>query len=305
MLNRYVPVTMQCLGRNFVKIPSIFMRSSTATGIFKPKMVKEESSSFGVSIIHGKLSPQEFETNLLKRRIELKDKFSTKINVLRLEKKLSETATLFRVQQIEDAYRSELRFMRAGNMIIVTIDSYRNSFLAEEQRLIEFMSQISEPGQGKNQGFCLGELIVSGDFQEESGSFLWKDGAGNTFDIDINTYVADDPTPLLKRISGPDSLLNLFNIGHTVLRARDRTVSGMPAQEWLGWTNLGEHGDEKTFKFTMETMRPPGGKTSPSMQVTFDSAQQLEDGSQTKTNLSDNEAMAIWDKVIDSIHPAQ
>lgn len=305
MSDKYSPVEVHCLGRNHIQLPSLFLNSKITTGTFKPKVADEKSSLFEVLVNNERLSPQEFDMHLLQRRAELKDSSSSTVDVLRAEKKLSDVATLFRVQRIEDAYRSELHFVRGENLVTVTIDSYKNSFLAEEDRLVKFMSEFSILDKIEHKGFCLGKLIISGDFQEESGSFLWRDGAGNNFDIDIDTYGVDDPMPLLKRIGGPDSLLSVFNIGHTVLRARDRTVGGMRAQEWLGWTNLGEDGDEKTFKFTTETMRLTGGKTSPRMHVTFDSAQQLEDGSHTKTNLSDDEAMAMWDKVIDSIQPAK
>jgi hypothetical protein len=41
------------------------------------------------------------------------------------------------------------------------------------------------------------------------------------------------------------------------------------------------------------------------MQLTYDLPKKLEDGSETTTNLSDDEAMAMWDKVVDSIQPAK
>lgn len=62
---------------------------------------------------------------------------------------------------------------------------------------------------------------------------------------------------------------------------------------------------KKAFKFALDTMRRTRGKSTPNIVVTFDSAQQLDDGTETKTNLSDQEAMALWDKIVNSIEMAK
>jgi hypothetical protein len=138
-------------------------------------------------------------------------------------------------------------------LVTARIDSYDNQFLSAEQSLINFAEKIKEHdtrmSAARPQGFCLGPVVVTGEFKYEVGSFLFRDGKGNDFGIEINTDKGGGP-PLLARMSAPDSLLTKFHVRHRVLRARERNVAGMRAQEWLGWANLGEHELRKSFGFT-------------------------------------------------------
>jgi hypothetical protein len=122
--------------------------------------------------------------------------------------------------------------------------------------------------------------------------------------VDIDTYTPDDKIPLLARMSGPDSLLAAFDVRHKVLRTGERIVAGMHAQEWLGWAKISDDPDAKTLKFVMDTMRPKPSREAPGISLTFNTATALEDGTPTKTLLSDDEAMQLWDSVVDSIRPA-
>ena len=78
----------------------------------------------------------------------------------------------------------------------------------------------------------------------------------------------------------------------------------MRAQEWLGSAKISEE-DEKTLQFNLETMRATPGKMTPSLTVSFETAQPLEDGRPTKTTISDDEAIQLWDSVISSIRSAE
>lgn len=301
---KYNAVANHCMGRSSIQLPTAFSASDVTIGYFKSVSSGVEIYPFDVKIDSRKLSKKDFSNQVLMRSTDFKNSASETVDVFRAEKKLSDVATLFRIQAVKDAYENELQFLLDGNLVVVRLDSYGSSYVAAEDRLIKFMSDFSIADQGKVRGFCVGPITIQGDFDEESGGWYWRDNAGNTFDIKIDTFATEDSRTLLQRMRGPDSLLSLFHIGHTVLRSGERAVAGMRAQEWLGWTNLGENGDEKTFKFVLETMRPKGSRMTPSITVTFDSAQKLENGTDTKTNLSDDEAMAIWDKVINSIQPA-
>jgi hypothetical protein len=308
MLSKYEEMKAHCVGRHVVDMPSSFLPSQVTNGIFKAIRLNAQDPSFEVIVRETGLTREKFASEVQKRRAELRNSSSDTVDVLRLEKALSDEATLFRVQLIDDAYVSEINFLRGSSIVTVSLDSYRGQFLAAEESLIKFAEAIKEKNEeissAQPQGFCLGSVIITGEFKEENGSFLVRDGKGNAFGIEIDTYKADESVPLLKRVSGPDSLLTKFDVRHTVLRARERTVAGMRAQEWLGWTKLGEQEDEKTFGFALETMRPAADKTTPSIHVSFDTGQPLEDGSATKTVISDEEAIQLWDSVVKSIRPA-
>ena len=305
MNEKYDSFKKYCVGRSVLQLPNEFSMLGITTGSFESVDSRHQALAFEVVVDSALLKKESFLNHLLTRRYELKRRGGEAIDVLRLEQKLSDSSTLFRVQQFKDTYKSELHFATNGSLVVVTVDSYGNTFLAAERGLVDFMSNFSPVENEQNNGFCLGPLVFKGNFSAEDGEYDWRDDTGNTLKINISTFKTNSADTLLLRMAGPGSLLDLFHVGHTVLRAGERTVAGMRAQEWLGWTNLGRGGDEKTFKFVSETMRPVGTRNKPLIAVTFDSAQKLENGTETKTNLSDKEAMALWDKILGSIRMAE
>jgi hypothetical protein len=302
-------MTTHCIGRHVIDMPSSFLPSPITTGIFKAMGRDAQDPSFEVIVRATGLTRSQFAAAVRKRRTELTTSDSDTVNVPRLEKALSEEATLFRVQRIDDAYISEIYFLRGPSIVIVSLDSYRGQFLAAEESLIKFAAGIKEKGENisgtQPRGFCIGPLILTGEFIEERANFIFRSDLhkGVDFDISIDTFRKDDATSLLARVSGPDSLLTKFNVRHAVLRTRELTVAGMRAQEWLGWAKLGEEQDGKALKFVLETMRPTPDKASPGIHLTFETGQPLEDGSTAKTLIPDEDAMRLWDAVVTSIRP--
>lgn len=226
------------------------------------------------------------------------------VDVLKFEKKINESATLFRIQEIDDAYASEVILLRGTSVISLRVQSYRDKFLMAEERLIHIVSHIKgndERNVAEGTGFCLGSVILSGNYAHEFGSFLFQDELGTHISIDIDTYKPNEGITLLDRMSGPDSLLSKYSVQHSVLRKGERRVAGMRAQEWLGWADLSEGAEPKAFKFALETMRSSPGRGSPSISLTLDTAQPLSDGSKAKTAMSDEQAIRLWDSIVESV----
>lgn len=297
-----------CVGRHTLDVPISFLPNELTNGVFKSAGLSAQDPSFEVTVREAGSTPEQFDLHLRKRRAELAKSNGDTVNVLRAEKTLGEGAILFRVQEIDDDYVSEIHALRGSSIVRVSLESYRGQFLSAEEALAKFIGEIKAVGTlsaAIPAGFCLGSVIMTGDYKEESGSFLFRDSTGSAFALQIETYTPDASVPLLKRVSGSDSLLAKFDVRHTVLRARERTVAGMRAQEWLGWTKLGEQGDQKTFGFTLETMRATAAKSAPSIHLSLDTGQALEDGSPTSTLISDHEAIRLWDSVVESIRPAR
>jgi hypothetical protein len=297
----------RCVGGLLIDVPRSLAPSTVATGIFKVKGRSAQDPSVEVAVRNIETDNSNFSSEVAMRRAELMNSASDTVDVLRMEKKLSDESTLFRIQEIDDAYVSEIRFLRGKNIVTASLGSYRNSYLAAEEALINFAQATKEVREGeapvRPNGFCLGNVIVMLDFKEERGSFHFRDALGTALSVDVDTYIVDGDVPLLKRMSGPDSLLTKFDVRHTVLRSGERTLGGMRAQEWLGWTKLGQNADEKTFAFALETLRPAPGKATPHIHLELDTAQALEDGTQTKTTMLDEEAIQLWDLIVKSIRP--
>jgi hypothetical protein len=235
------PSVTHCVGRHAIDIPRAFSRASVTTGIFRGKGLPVQEPSIDVVVRSTGLTQTQFAAEVVRRRAELTKKTSETVDVLRLEKPLGDEATLFRVQQIDDAYISEVVFRRGESLVTATLESYRNQYIAAEDSLNKFVAAVSEQAPGiaaAPGGFCLGSVTVTGEYADEHGSFKFKAGKGNVFDIQIHGFQGDAAVPLLTRMAAPNSLLARFNVFHTVLRGGERTVAGMRAQEWLGWTGV-------------------------------------------------------------------
>lgn len=157
--------------------------------------------------------------------------------------------------------------------------------------------------RGGGNEFCLGPVTIKGNFDLEKADFLFMNGSGAQFEVNVDTYAPDNSVPLLARMTGPDSLLKFFDVRPTVFRAGERTATGMRAQEWLGAARITDNEVAKALQFTLETMRPVPGSAAPGINLTFETAQPLENGSQTKTLISYDEAIRLWDTVVSSLQP--
>lgn len=144
-------------------------------------------------------------------------------------------------------------------------------------------------------GFCLGSIVINYNLSQEFASFAFRNTSGLKIGLDIDTYAPDESVSLLSRMSNDDSLLKKFKTRHDILRAGERIVAGMQAEEWLGVGYLGKDDDRRMLKFALETKRKSPGKINPRIMLTFDSAQNLPDGTPTITNIENAEALELWD----------
>lgn len=305
-MSRFEPhMIAHCVGRNTINLPEEFQRASIITGRFKSLEATVQDPFFEVIVNENKFTKRSFLNEIERRRSELKENSDGAVNAFRYEKVLGDDSLIFRVQRIDDAYVSEINFLRGTSLVTVKMDSFRNQYVAAEESLSKFALAFKENAIGhlgqKSPNFCLGSVEIIGNFKEESGSFLFKEGDEADFEVEINTYIPNASEPLLARMSGPDSLLKMFDVNHKVLRSGERKVVSMRAQEWLGWAKLSDEEGAKSFKFALETMRPKPSKAMPSINLTFNTGKPLPGGGAAKTILSDEEAVQIWDKVVSSI----
>lgn len=295
-----------CVGRTILAVPTLFVPEPTTIGAFKFVGIGVEEPSIDVAVEVVGMNKSQFEKKMQRRSAELKAAGDETTNILKHEQNLNHDTYLFRVQEIDDAYLSEVVVLKGENLVTAKINSFRNQFDAAEVQLIKLINNISLAGSlaGRVQGFCLGPVIIMGDFQKESGRFLYRSPNGINFNINTDTYVPDERIPLLSRVSGSESLLAKFQVKHKVLRARERNVAGMRAQEWLSWAETGPSENQGSYGFAIETMRVKPEKSSPSLHLSLDSSQPLSDGTPTTTLISDDEAIGLWDSIVDSIRPA-
>jgi hypothetical protein len=303
--NREVAMKTYCIGRHVVALPIEFSFVPIVTGVFKESNLGIGQRAIEVIVNTTEKGPKIFESIIDKRLAEIASISNVGINILREEKRIGDNAAMLRIQEVEDAYLSEMIILRGQALVTLRLVSYDNQYLSAEDRLLKLSEKITENNRSTEDdlgnGFCLGDISLTGDYSNESASFLFEDRMGADFDIKVDTYVKDDQIGLLSRMSSPNSLLTAFRVDHNVIRARKTIVAGMQAEEWLGWTMQGRDSNKKVFGFAMETVRPVPGKTAPKITISFDSRKKSNDQSLVDASIDDKIAVALWDSVINSM----
>jgi hypothetical protein len=308
IMSKPLPVTTHCVGRNLVDIPSSFVLAGGVSGTFKILAAPDQDPPIELIAHSDEMTPAQFTSAVMKRRAELQEAGSSAANILELDKEVGQHASLFRFMRIKEAFVSEINFLEGSTFVTLSLNSFRGGFLKAEESLMKFMAQVKQLDSSNCAGkrFCVGTVGVSGEFKEESAHVRFYDSedTGSAFDFLINTFQPDPEIPLLKRISGADSLLKKFDTQHKVLRERELTVAGMAAQEWLGSILLGTEQNQKQFGFAMETMRSSPAMNRPRIWLAFDTGQPQENGAMNSKVIQDEEALRLWDTVTNSIRTA-
>jgi hypothetical protein len=298
-----------CVGRHLFDVPSEFRLIYPLSGVFRQASHNRKLSTIGIKIVAENLTPIEFAQGVEKRRIELIASRRDKRNLLEAVISPDQNATLFRVSRIEDSYMSEAHLLKGAAYFTAEARSYSGLFEVAEADIFDFASKIAlaDNINFSQSGFCLGPLIVGGDYEAESVTTVFRSDQRPDviISISIDSYNRDDPVTLLQRVTGPNSLLEQVDVRSTVLRKGQLEVAGMNAQEWLGTVKLGEHRDKRQHGFALETRRAKPGPNAPRIHLELDSGKQDLNGVERPNSLSDEDAIALWDSVVSSIRPRQ
>lgn len=284
-----------CMGHSLIDLPENYALKPGALAIFTPDQEEVEDANIDLALSSG-TTRAAFERQVTARHAELAAVDHGTTDKLTLVKKLDGGGMLFRVQVIDDAYKTEVHFLVNDAYLTASISSYNNQVLKSEALLLDFIGKIeSTAPNGIPGAFCFGAIAVKGRYRSEAATlrFIEPEVPDTVFSVDINTFVKDSKVSLLQRLDGPDSLLKKFNVGESVLRKGERKVAGMRAQEWLGSVRLGENRDQKQLGFSLETMRPNPSPTAPKIHLEME----------VKGNraLDEEGAMQLWGAVTGSI----
>ncbi|EKU82777.1 hypothetical protein HMPREF9710_01788 [Massilia timonae CCUG 45783] len=301
-------VVKYCVGRTFIEVPRNLNASSSNLGIFREEGLGSQAPTIDVNVSTSEVSMSSYLAQIRRREVELREMEGANINILRQVRKISDTITIFRVQSIDDAYVSEAIALVEGALVSVRLDSFRHQFDHAEQRLIDIIHRLKHHNYSTVEsmsGFCLGRLVLVGEFDVEIGSYAFFSKNGVHLSVNVDTYAPNEHVNLLSRVSGPKSLLSIFKVDHTVLRAREFSMAGVKAQEWLSWAILQDDSDVRTHTFELQTIRPIPSKEKPLISVTLRTAQAQEDGMYPATSTPDEEVIRIWDSIVESIQPVE
>lgn len=288
-----------CLGHTVINLPVAFSSKSGSTASFTPDQNEVEDGNIDL-VLKPQTDVAAFKKEVAEGHAELADD-ADMTSKLTQASEIPGGGKLFRIQIIDDAYRSELHWMLNSTYLVATIKSYKNQVAPAEKMLLAF-SHLVENQQAvgvPSASFCLDEVIVKGRYRSELASFVFASAQvpDISFSMDANTYEKDDAESMHQRLGAPDALLSKFNIRESVLRKAERNVAGMRAQEWVSVVKPGEKGNDQDLSFLLETIRPVPSAAAPKIHMEMD-----------VTGISANDpkaALALWDRVVGTIGKAR
>ncbi|MYM66910.1 hypothetical protein GTP45_08725 [Pseudoduganella sp. FT55W] len=284
-----------CVGHSLIDLPDGYASSPGALGIFVPIQDRVTDASIDL-VVEEKTNQAAFAKLVKERQVALAGVDHGNMDKLVLSQETGDGGMLFRVNEIDDAYKSEVHWLLHDRHLVARIDSYNNQVKSAEALLLEFKSNVEYMRSAKELpgAFCLGEIAVKGRYRSESASLGYRSNASKiSFALDFDTFRKDDTESLLQRVGGKDSLLRKFQAKEKVLRKKELTVAGMRAQEWGASVLLGDDDSEKQASFALETMRPVPSVSAPKIH--------LEMNAQGSDAQDEEGLITLWDNVTKTI----
>jgi hypothetical protein len=283
-----------CLGHSVIDLPEEYSLKSAVTATFTPDQNLVEDGYIDL-VVEPETDMKKVSQRIAERHAELGARRGITSNLSQV-RDMPDGGKLFRVQIIDDAYRSEVHWMLNGTYLVGSIKSFKNQVAQAEVMLLDFVRSV-EPQRtvGPSASFCLGGVMVTGKYLSELASFHFASPQmpDTSFSVDINTYEKDDKDSLHQRLGGPDSLFKKFNIKESILRKTETTVAGMRAQEWISVIRPGEKDSDQDLSFLLETMRPIPSPAAPKIHLEMDV---------TGASAHDEKAaLALWDGMVKTI----
>lgn len=294
-----------CLGRYQFSLPAGFALTTGGVGEFHPESMPSEEPAINLEVVATDINEGFYKNKVEARIAELRaEKKGTGVDYLADVQKLATDLVQVRAGNVEKFYRSELHALKGGSYVVASLESSDNQYEVAEARLRKFVDGIvvaGSPGD-TGKGFCIGSLTINGDFKREWFQFSYRSAVKPDIVVsaDVDTYSKDDPETLFDRLGGPSSLLKIVDLKYSVIRKREIVIGGMQAQEWLGAVKLPERKNKK-YGFALETIRRTPSLMTPKIHLAFDSGELGVDGVANETSMSDNEAVAFWDRMVASI----
>ena len=287
-----------CFAHSLIDLPTDFFLGDGTTASFATPGNVRPSQRVNLTVVSQNFNEEKFISKVASRRAEILENAQPDLGALKADRAVTKNSHIFNINVIEHSYETELHVFLEGNYLILTTDSYDDEFAAGERRLVDFLQKMKSSVDDADEGYCIGNIKILGEFAEESSNhrYLSKRFPDLSFSVDSNTYAPNERQNLLERVDEPESLLRKFNVKNHVMRKGDLQVASMKAQEWLSWVILGDGDDKKKqYGFALETMRPMPSPEQPRIHLEMDSGQPDAAGYQLGTSLSDADAVTIWD----------
>lgn len=304
-------VAAMCFGRNKITVPDDFFIGKGMSGVFgvPNKLDSNEPWEIELQLESAGLTEFDFHNRISARKAYLDRVTSGNIDKVTESRSVGPSSHIIHVNNINQAYTSELHALIGGVYLTASVESYHDQFREAEAQLIFFIKNITEkaaPADGDSTGgrYCFGALTINGMFNKEHVALLLrsKRRPDITINLTSDTYIPDARKTLLQRVDEGKSLLVTLNSDSKVIREGTLQVASMEAQEWLGWMMLGDGEDRhKQYGFKLQTRRPDPSPAKPQISIELVAGAPEEGGTPRPLSLDEAHLIHLWDNMIRSI----
>ncbi|MBU6522324.1 hypothetical protein GNZ10_03485 [Ralstonia sp. 3N] len=260
---------------------------------------------------------EKFEQAVRERQDELRAKLNekTKAPMLVSSRPVGENGVLIRryeSAQLGDVFVSELHLLADGIRYVVfgaaiypiggmygedgetaeVVESRLKNLAANTRAYIN--------AESAGPGFCVDGVVLNDKHDDERGKFEFGSSFHKDVGFDIYTEALTEQDEGLharaaERMAGAPAG---FWAGFHTLRKGIRQVAGMQAEE-----SLHDFTEQKVKQqlFVVETWRDLPAYEQPSMQMRMSTGGQLNTGEYVSTSLNNDDAVRLWDKIVNSI----
>ncbi|NYS08736.1 hypothetical protein HZT44_11055 [Ralstonia pickettii] len=258
---------------------------------------------------------EKFEQAVRERKRELRAELNetTKAPMLVSFTPVGKSAVLIRRYdnaQLPQSFYSEIHLLADGvryvvlgaNIYTPRVGEYNESAEIVEARLknLAANTRAYTNAERVGPGFCVNGVVLNDKHDDERGKFEFGSTFHKDVGLDIYTEALTEQDEGLharaaERMAGAPAG---FWAGFHTLRKGIRQVAGMQAEE-----SLHDFTEQKVKQqlFVVETWRDLPAYEQPSMQMRMSTGGQLNTGEYVSTSLNNDDAVRLWDKIVNSI----
>jgi hypothetical protein len=290
-------VTTFCMGRFVIDLPA---GSTISGGNYKYNFARIDKPRA--------MSRQEFEKEVEARETKLKaTKHQKDANLLRvIQRPDTSTAVMAFWETPGSGYQVEVEGYRWADETLFLLktraDDDRQDFAANRMR--ESLSHLRPRPDTEiptEPGYCFGGgFIANAEWENEQAGIDFRIAGQPDVGVSIDILPVASrkrDKPLLDRMGGALSQLGSMASMVRVLRKGDREIASFKGQEYL--VTGPNSGGLRGHSFTWET-QGEGTLEEPSIRIEFVSSRQDDKGNPQQTKLTDEQALALWDRIVSS-----
>lgn len=170
MSNKFDEMELHRVGRLTFSLPEEFVQLPESFGEFRTSGVESDVPAINFNLAALNISRDEFtaKVDAAVQKLSQEEKNSG-MEYLADTRILGKKLLQIRVGIIGQSYRSEIHALIGDTYVIGSLESFHDNYETAEKQLRQFMAGVlpSTKGIDDGKGFCVGPVIVTGNFSRE------------------------------------------------------------------------------------------------------------------------------------------